>query len=309
MFVASSRGSVREIWRVRTRAVICSSVLRGGRSRRARPVPEPTCRVEKNNEGQCNVPKALGRVGTMAAGDTWPVAFAGGRFATWGASPQGSGSFWANLPQDPTLGGGVPRLSVGDALKFVAAGDQRVLAIQAQSRLVFAWGRNSDGEDIVPKNFGPYVSVAAGNRHSVAVRADGQLVCWGSNFENACDTPSGQCGNMPALSDIRQVAASNFFTLAVDNKNRIHAWEQIVVGFPAGFWDGREAQLVGVNNETQAMVTLEGNFIALAVGIRTHRVHATTRSRGTTVRSRNLRLAEDTYLRCDQMDRSTCGLR
>ena len=47
--------------------------------------PNPLVAWGKNNEGQCNIPKALGRVGTMAAGDTWPVAFAGGRFATWRA--------------------------------------------------------------------------------------------------------------------------------------------------------------------------------------------------------------------------------
>ena len=210
--------------------------------------PNPLVAWGKNNEGQCNVPQALGRVQSMVAGATWSVAFARGRFVTWGRPPSGSGSDWVNPPQDPTLGGGVPELFAGDSftmawnpqngrvacwgsniygecnvpaglppIKNIAAGMQRVLAIEAQSGLVRAWGRNSYGEGVVPKNLGPCVSVAAGNRHSVAVRADGELRCWGSNYRDACNLPAETTGYMHA-------SATNFHSLAQRGDLSIRAW-------------------------------------------------------------------------------------
>ena len=451
--------------------------------------PNPLVAWGQNNEGQCNVPQALGRVYSFAGSERWSVAFARGKFTTWGAAPAGSGPVWVNPPQDPTLGGGVPKVYAGyeftmalnpqngrvacwgsniygecnvpsdlPAVRMAAVGPSHVLAIEESSRLVRAWGRSSDGEIAVPGDLGPCIAVAAGDRHSVAVTTngvvrcwggnnfrgawdvsadaysvmhvnskhfhtiaqrgdlklaawgwndDGQcsipaglpevldggiaaglrhsaaivfnngswtVRCWGSNMQGACDVPagltnivaiaasydrtmalsadgnlvawgkndvgqssvpnvadnpehisagmdfsiassanppykvfawgnnqdgqhnlaqpatgqrytqisagwshvvgllndgtlrcaggsySGQCGNMPALSNIRQIAASSFYTMAVDTNNTIHVWEQIL-GLPSDFWDGQQARLVAAGNDAQAMVTMNGTFI------------------------------------------------
>jgi len=202
----------------------------------------------KNNEGQCNVPQGLGRVQSMAASESWSTAFARGRVTTWGRAPSGSGASWVNPPQDVTLGGGVPRLFAGGSftaawnpqngrlacwgsniygecnvpsdlppVKAVAAGRQRMLAIESKSGLVRAWGGNSYGEGLVPRNLGPCVSVAAGNRHSAAVRADGQLRCWGDNFRDACTLPADTTGFV-------HVSATNFHSLAQRGDFSIRAW-------------------------------------------------------------------------------------
>jgi alpha-tubulin suppressor-like RCC1 family protein len=183
--------------------------------------PNPLVAWGRNNEGQCNVPQALGRVQSFAASERWSVAFARGKFTTWGAAPTGSGPLWVNPPQDPSLGGGVPTLHAGNeftmavnpqngrvacwgsnangecnvpsdlpAIRVAAAGPSHVVAIEAGSRLVRAWGRGAEGQTAVPSDLGPCLAVAAGTRHSVAVTTSGAVRCWGQNFRGACDVPA-----------------------------------------------------------------------------------------------------------------------
>ncbi len=95
--------------------------------------------------------------------------------------------------------------------KALAAGEEHNCAISTTGRL-FCWGRNSEGqvgltnpatgnliEIVLMTGQTPptdWVSVAAGQFHTCAARADGTLHCWGRNVE-------GQLGNgMPASGKI-----------------------------------------------------------------------------------------------------------
>ena len=238
--------------------------------------PNPLVAWGRNDDGQCNVPVALGLVESFAAGETWSVAFARGRFATWGSTPTG-----VPPPQDATLGGGVPRLFAGDRftvalnpqngrvacwgsniygecdipsglppIKAVAAGPQRVLAIESATGLVRAWGRNSDGEGSVPKDLGACRAVAAGNRHSVAVTADGTLRCWGDNFRGACDLPAETTGYL-------HVSSLNFHSLGQRGDLGIRAWgwnDDGQCSIPAGLPEVRDGGIAAGTRHSAAIV-------------------------------------------------------
>src|ERR1035438_2668592 len=51
----------------------------------------------------------------------------------------------------------------------------------AHSQNVIAWGDNSFGQTNVPNNATNVVAIAAGDYHSLALRADGLLLAWGRN--------------------------------------------------------------------------------------------------------------------------------
>ena len=42
----------------------------------------------------------------------------------------------------------------------------------------------------LPSDFGPVSAVSAGNKYTCAMRADGQLVCFGANGGGQCDVPA-----------------------------------------------------------------------------------------------------------------------
>ena len=49
---------------------------------------------------------------------------------------------------------------------------------------------NDDGQCDVPSDVGPVLAVAAGARHTCAVRSDGRLICFGLNDDGQCDVQS-----------------------------------------------------------------------------------------------------------------------
>jgi len=65
----------------------------------------------------------------------------------------------------------------------IAAGLAHSLAIKADGTVV-SWGSNSDGQTSVPANLSGVTQVAAGYYHSLALKADGSVVGWGANNEN-----------------------------------------------------------------------------------------------------------------------------
>ena len=89
----------------------------------------------------------------------------------------------------------------------VAAGVGHICAIRADGEL-FCFGRNGDGQCDVPPDMGPVVAVAARNGHTCAVKANENLVCWGHNEDGQCDVP-------PNLGPVVAVAAGGFHTCAV----------------------------------------------------------------------------------------------
>jgi alpha-tubulin suppressor-like RCC1 family protein len=65
-------------------------------------------------------------------------------------------------------------------MPHIAAGFAHSLAIKADGTVV-AWGSNSDDQSNVPVNLSGVIQVTAGFYHSLALKADGSVVGWGKN--------------------------------------------------------------------------------------------------------------------------------
>lgn len=82
---------------------------------------------------------------------------------------------------------------------------------------VVAWGDNTYGQCDVPAELTDATAIAAGDSHSLAVRADGTVVCWGANPVGQTDAPSG-------LSNVVAVAGGFGHSLALLSGGTVRAW-------------------------------------------------------------------------------------
>ena len=89
--------------------------------------------------------------------------------------------------------------------------------VPIQPGLVAAWGENVDGQCDVPAGLADVVAVAAGEYHSLALKADGTVIAWGANWDGQCDIPAG-------LADVVAVAAGEYHSLALKADGTVIAW-------------------------------------------------------------------------------------
>ena len=139
--------------------------------------------------------------------------------------------------------GGISGLSSG--IVQVSAGQQHGLAL-ASDGTVWAWGEGSSGElgngflneSTTPVNvvgLSGVTQVSAGTQHSLALRSDGTVWAWGQNL-------NGELGNgttyfaqpapvqVPGLTGVTQIAAGDFFNLALRSDGTVWAWGDNRVG-------------------------------------------------------------------------------
>ena len=123
----------------------------------------------------------------------------------------------------------------------IAAGDAHNLALRSDGH-VFVWGANASGQlglgdsgsgtdRLVPTEIltlSNIVAIAAGDTHSFAVTAGGQLYAWGANGNARLGigtTPSVQ--TTPALvplSNVAVIAAGQAHTIAMTGAGRVYGW-------------------------------------------------------------------------------------
>ena len=75
-------------------------------------------------------------------------------------------------------------------VSVVSVGGLHTCAMRADGQLVCFGGCNVFGQRDVPADLGPVLAVSAGLSHTCAVRSDGQLVCFGHNDYGQCDVPA-----------------------------------------------------------------------------------------------------------------------
>ena len=119
---------------------------------------------------------------------------------------------------------------------------------------VVCWGYNAYGQGNVPANLGIVSSVAAGDRHTVALRSNGTLACWGDNSLGQCTVPAG-------MGVVTAVDAGPDFTVALRSDGLVSCW--------------------GDNEAGQCYAPGLSNVIAIAVGWRSS---IALRSNGTVYR-------------------------
>lgn len=98
----------------------------------------------------------------------------------------------------------------------VAAGTAHTVALRADGAIL-CFGLRDDGRCDVPAGLGPWKAVSAGGAHTAAIRANGSVACWGSNLSLQCEVP-------PGLGACRDVAAGGSHTLALRIDQAVVAW-------------------------------------------------------------------------------------
>ena len=82
---------------------------------------------------------------------------------------------------------------------------------------IFAWGDDANGQCTVPSPSTGFVAIAAGQKHSLALRSDGSILAWGDDEYGQCIVPS------PNTSFVA-IAASWGHSLGLKTNGSIVAW-------------------------------------------------------------------------------------
>ena len=104
----------------------------------------------------------------------------------------------------------------------IAAGSQHSLALKADGTVV-AWGTNQYGQTNVPASATPATAIAAGSQLSLALKADGTVVAWGRNLYGQLTVPASAT---PATA----IAAGDFYGLALKANGSVVGWGDNVYG-------------------------------------------------------------------------------
>jgi len=90
---------------------------------------------------------------------------------------------------------------------------------------VMSWGSNDYGESVVPSGLGLVKAIDAGSYHSVALKADGGVVCWGAGTTASGIYPHFGQSQVPAgLAGVVDVAAAGMHTVALRSDGSIASW-------------------------------------------------------------------------------------
>ena len=111
----------------------------------------------------------------------------------------------------------------------VAAGAWHSLALRADGNVV-AWGDNDSGQCDAPASLTNAVAIAAGGYHSLAIKASGAVAAWGANDDGQTSVP-------PGLANVIGIAAGAWHSLALRFDGRVVAWGDNSLGqtnVPAG---------------------------------------------------------------------------
>ena len=111
---------------------------------------------------------------------------------------------------------------VSESVVSVSAGEYHTCATKANGHLV-CFGSNEHGQCNVPASLGPVLEVSAGGEHTCAVRADGELICFGSNRDGQCDVPAD-------LGPVLAVAAGASHTCAVKSDGTLSCFGSSLYG-------------------------------------------------------------------------------
>ena len=83
----------------------------------------------------------------------------------------------------------------------IGAGHIHSLAIRTDGTIA-CWGSNSNGQSTPPADLGTVTEVDGGEAHSMALRSDGIVLAWGDNDLGQLDAPPAY-----VLGELKQIAA------------------------------------------------------------------------------------------------------
>ena len=154
---------------------------------------------------------------------------------------------WDRFEAAPSSPCRLCRYDFDDAMKcankrpMISAGTDHSLALRRDGRIA-CWGRNNYGEAPPAGVDGDFVAIAAGLCHSLALRRDGRIACWGRNDDGQAP-PDGVDGDFVAI------AAGALHSLALRRNGNVACW--------------------GCNGAGRAPPDgVDGDFVAIAAGVR-----------------------------------------
>src|ERR1035441_6721633 len=191
--------------------------------------------------GQCNVPRDLTNVVSIAAGYQHSLALkADGAVVAWGENdflqtnvPPGLSNVkaiaagWGTslaLKGDGTVkewgwDGGYGITNTANSLANITAVSacwDCLMALKGDNT-VFVWGHSTHGETNVPAGLTDVVAVSGGGFFCMALKRDGTVVTWGTNAFGQTNTPA-------SLSGVKAIAAGGDHCLALKSNGTVVAW-------------------------------------------------------------------------------------
>ena len=73
---------------------------------------------------------------------------------------------------------------------------------------IVSWGRNVEGQLVVPPPNDDFIQIEAGDVHGVGLRSDGTVAAWGENIYNQCEIYQPN-------QDFVAIAAGGYHTLGL----------------------------------------------------------------------------------------------
>lgn len=103
----------------------------------------------------------------------------------------------------------------------IAAGEYHSLALRRDGN-VMCWGGNSVDQAPPQGVEGDFVAIAAGTRHSLALQRNGSVACWGDNFA------------------FNNIAAGGLHSLALRSDGSVECWGENDNGQAPTLWTQKE---------------------------------------------------------------------
>jgi hypothetical protein len=145
---------------------------------------------------------------------------------------------------------------IGLLLCFAASLGGPLADCTAQSNgTVVAWGNNSSGQANVPMGLSNAVMVAAGGKHSLALRSDGTVTAWGVNSAGQTNVPA-------SLTNVVAIAGGGFHSMALKSDGTVVAWGNDAYGQVSGAADVRNATAIAAGNAHSLALKSDGTVVA-----------------------------------------------
>jgi alpha-tubulin suppressor-like RCC1 family protein len=201
----------------------------------------------------------LNRYGALGSGnfdDSWrPVAVTGGltfrnieagTYQTCGVTTAGSAYCWGSLHPVP-FGSAIPASNAspapvtgGIAFATLSSGGSHTCGLTADG-VAYCWGDNAAGQlgagDGVTSSATPlpvsggltFATITAGESHTCGVTRNGQLYCWGWNFDDQLgngipSTPSSTPTAVASSLSFTTIGAASSHTCAIDVSSVMYCW-------------------------------------------------------------------------------------
>ena len=100
--------------------------------------------------------------------------------------------------------------------RAVAGGVYHTVGLRVDGT-VACWGYNQNGQCNVPSGLGVVTQVSAGFAHTVVLRQDGSVACWGNNTYGQCTVPIG-------LGVVTQIESGSDHTVALRQDGSVACW-------------------------------------------------------------------------------------